>query len=293
MSPSENKKAVQKMTVPLIQKMKRGGEKIVMVTCYDYSFARLIDEAGVDIVLVGDSLGMVIQGQKSTLPVTLEEMIYHSRCVAHGLTRPLLVTDMPFMSYQSSQGEAIKNAGRLLKEGKAESIKLEGGVEVADLIHRMNRIGIPVMGHIGLQPQSLHKYGGYKIQGKTPQEERHLLEDALAVQEAGCWSVVLEGVPVDVAQKITGRLKIPTVGIGCGPSCDGQVLVLYDLLGMNPDFNPRFLKRYANLAEVVMESVSLFRQEVKDQRFPTEEHGVRRNVIDATLKIRQRNASGT
>ncbi|MBI4196799.1 MAG: 3-methyl-2-oxobutanoate hydroxymethyltransferase, partial [Deltaproteobacteria bacterium] len=216
MSPSENKKAVQKMTVPLIQKMKRGGEKIVMVTCYDYSFARLIDEAGVDIVLVGDSLGMVIQGQKSTLPVTLEEMIYHSRCVAHGLTRPLLVTDMPFMSYQSSQGEAIKNAGRLLKEGKAESIKLEGGVEVADLIHRMNRIGIPVMGHIGLQPQSLHKYGGYKIQGKTPQEERHLLEDALAVQEAGCWSVVLEGVPVDVAQKITGRLKIPTVGIGCG-----------------------------------------------------------------------------
>ncbi len=278
-----------KFTIPKIQKMKVTGEKISSTTCYDYSFAKLVDSSGIELVLVGDSLGMVIQGQKNTLPVTLQDVIYHSSCVAKGLSQALLVADMPFMSYQSSQGEALKNAGRLLKQGHAESIKLEGGVEVADLIYRMNRIGIPVMGHIGLQPQSVHKYGGYKIQGKSHQEEKRLLEDARAVEEAGAWSVVLEGVPAELAEKITEHLEIPTIGIGSGPDCDGQILVLYDLLGLNPEFKPRFLKRYAELCDLVPNALKQYRDEVRSAAFPGTQHSFYRNVIDATHQLRARN----
>ena len=279
-----------KFTIPKIQKMKATGEKISAITCYDYSFAKLVDQSGVEIVLVGDSMGMVIQGHKNTLPVALQDVVYHSAAVARGLHQALLVADMPFMTYQSAQGEALKNAGKLMQKGHAESVKIEGGVEVADLIYRMNRVGIPVMGHIGLQPQSVHKYGGYKIQGKSSQEEKRLLEDARAVEEAGGWAVVLEGVPFEVAEKITGLLEIPTIGIGSGSACDGQILVLYDLLGMNPEFHPRFLKRYADLSRTVPEALTQYRQEVKEGHFPGEEHSVRRNVIDVSLRIRERNA---
>ncbi len=276
-----------KVTIPKIQKMK-GVEKIPTITCYDFSFARLIDKGEVEMVLVGDSLGMVIQGQKNTIPVTLSEMAYHSACVARGLTHPLLVVDMPFMSYQGSLNEALKNAGILMKRGQAEAVKIEGGVEVAELAYRMTRIGIPVMGHIGLQPQSVHKYGGYKVQGKTSGEERKLMEDVRALEEAGCWGVVLEGIPTEVAEKITGKIRIPTIGIGSGPHCDGQILVIYDLLGMDPEFNPRFLKKYADLGWVIPEALSRYSQEVKTGSFPAEEHSFRRNLIDATDKLRQK-----
>ena len=269
--------------------MKLSGEKIAMVTCYDASFAKLIDDTGIDIVLVGDSLGMVIQGHDNTLPVTMNDIIYHSSAVARGLTQPLLVADMPFMSYQAEFGEALKNAGRLLKKGNAQSVKVEGGVEVAELVHQMSRIGIPVMGHIGLEPQKVHQYGGYKIQGKGAVEERDLLKNAKALEEAGCWSIVLEGMPLEVAEKITHSVKVPTIGIASGPHCDGQVLVLYDLLGMNTEFRPKFLKRYAELCELVPQSVKKYVEEVKSQKFPDEEHSYRRNLI--ALPKKQKTAS--
>jgi 3-methyl-2-oxobutanoate hydroxymethyltransferase len=262
----------EKLTIPKIQKMKATGEKIAMVTCYDATFAKRIDETGVDIVLVGDSLGMVIQGHDSTLPVTLQDMIYHSAVVARGLTRPLLVADMPFMSYQAELGKAINSAGQLLKKGNAQSVKIEGGEEVMELVYRMSRVGIPVMGHIGLEPQKIHRYGGFKIQGRGKEEEKHLVKQAKALQEAGCWSIVLEGIPTEVAQKITSVLKIPTIGIASGPDCDGQVLVIYDLLGMNPDFNPRFLKKYAQVGKTVTKAVKSYVKDVKGKKFPTEEH---------------------
>jgi 3-methyl-2-oxobutanoate hydroxymethyltransferase len=280
----------EKLTIPKIRKNKTAGKRITSVTCYDFSFAKLVDRAGVEIVLVGDSLGMVIQGHRNTLPVSMDEMIYHSRCVSRGLKRALLVTDMPFMSYQSSTGEALQSAGRVMKGGRAESVKMEGGVEIAELVYRMNRIGIPVMGHIGLKPQQIHKYGGYKIQGKTISEERSLMEDSHALEEAGCWALVLEGIPQEVAERITGRLKIPTIGIASGPACDGQVLVLYDLLGIDPEFHPRFVKRYADLGTVVHDAVQQYRLEVKEGVFPGEEHSFRRNLINAADKFRKPNA---
>ncbi|HEX5035622.1 MAG TPA: 3-methyl-2-oxobutanoate hydroxymethyltransferase [bacterium] len=266
------------LTIPKIQKMKAEGEKIAVVTCYDASFARLIDEA-VDVVLVGDSLGMVIQGHESTLPVTLNDMIYHSAAVARGLTHPLLVADMPFMSYQAEFGAALKAAGQLLKKGKAQSVKVEGGEEVTELVYRMSRVGIPVMGHIGLEPQKIHRYGGFKIQGKGAQEEKHLLTQAKALQEAGAWSIVLEGIPMEAAEKITSVLKIPTIGIASGPHCDGQVLVLYDLLGMNPDFNPRFLKKYAQLSKTVTDAVKDYANDVKSGSFPDKQHSFARGDV--------------
>lgn len=279
-----------KITIPKIQKKKQTDEKIVAITCYDFTFAKLINAAEVDLVLVGDSLGMVIQGQKSTLPVSIREMIYHTAAVARGLTKPLLVADMPFMSYQSSLREALQNAGRLMKDGKAESVKIEGGVEVAEMVYRMDRIGVPVMGHIGLQPQSIHKYGGYKIRGKTVVEEKTLLEDAKALEEAGAWGIVLEGIPMEVSQKITSRLEIPTIGIGSGPDCDGQILVLYDLLGLDPEFQPRFLKKYANLSEIISSALRQYSDEVKGKKFPDEQHSfqLKSEVIHAADQFRQR-----
>lgn len=269
-----------RLTIPKIQKMKSSvaGEKIAMVTCYDASFAKLIDET-VDVVLVGDSLGMVIQGYDSTLPVTVNDMIHHSAAVARGLTHPVLVTDMPFMSYQAEFGAALKAAGQILKKGMAQSVKVEGGEEVTELVYRMSRVGIPVMGHIGLEPQKIHRYGGFKIQGKGIEEERHLVKQAKALQEAGAWSLVLEGIPLEVAQKITASIKIPTIGIASGPHCDGQVLVLYDLLGMNPSFNPRFLKKYAQLGQLVPKAVKAYVRDVKAGAFPNVDNSFTRGAI--------------
>jgi len=261
-----------KVTVPEIVMMKRAGQKITALTAYDYSFARILDEAGVDILLVGDSLGSVIQGQESTLPVTLEEMLYHTRIAARGRKRALLVGDMPFLSYQVSVEEAKRNAGRFLSEAGAEAIKVEGGVEIRDTIKAIVEVGIPVMGHVGLTPQSIHRFGGYKVQGKEKKAAERIVRDAVAVEEAGAFSVVLEGVPLDLAREITQRLTIPTIGIGAGVECDGQVLVVHDMLGLFDAYQPKFVKRYADLKGVMIDAVKRYVAEVKDGSFPDEEH---------------------
>lgn len=265
-----------KVTHLVLRQMKEQGERIAMLTAYDASFARLCDQAGTDVLLVGDSLGMVIQGGDNTLGVTMEHMIYHCRAVARGVSaatgRAMIVGDLPFMSYQTGVDEALRNAGRLIKEGEAEAVKLEGGAEYADLVARMTRIGIPVMGHIGLTPQSIHSLGGYRVQGREQTQADRLIKDAQALADAGCFSIVLECVPKELAAEITRQLSIPTIGIGAGPECDGQVLVLYDLLGMNEEFRPRFVKRYDNLALRVRTAVDTYIAEVRDGEFPAPEH---------------------
>ena len=250
---------------------KKNQTKIVAVTAYDTLFARLVDPF-VDIVLVGDSLGMVVQGNKDTLSVTLEQMIYHTRAVASSLTRAHLVADMPFLSYQVNEDEAVRNAGRLLSEGRAQSVKLEGGTSMAKTVERLVSVGIPVMGHIGLTPQSVHAMGGFKVQGKTTSARDSILQDALALEDAGAYSIVLEGIPAELAKEITERVKIPTIGIGAGIDCDGQVLVLPDLLGLNKEFKPKFVKHFANLAQATEEAVSEYAAEVREKKFPTKEH---------------------
>ena len=262
----------EKVTVPEIRRTKQGGEKITALTAYDYSFARILDEAGVDILLVGDSLGSVIQGQESTLPVTLDEMIYHTRAVVRGRKRALVVSDMPFLSFQVSLEEAKRNAGRFLQEGGAEAVKIEGGVRMQETIEAIVQIGIPVMGHVGLTPQSIHQFGGYKVQGKEKEQREAILQDALAVEEAGAFSIVLEGVPMELAQEITRRLSIPTIGIGAGMHCDGQVLVVHDMLGLFDKYTPKFVKKYVDLKEVMAEAVKSFIAEVREGKFPDEEH---------------------
>ena len=264
-----------RMTAPRISGLK-GKRQIVMITAYDATFARLVDRGGVDIVLVGDSLGNVIQGHETTIPVVLEDVIYHCRCVSRGLEHALVVADMPFMSYQVSDNKAMKAAGRLLKEGRAQSVKLEGGRRVAGLIRRMVDAGIPVMGHVGLTPQSVHQFGGYKLQGRKDTAAEALLEDAQAVVGAGAYSLVLEGVPGDLAAEITAAVRVPTIGIGAGPGCDGQVLVIYDLLGMDERFTPRFLKKYSDLSSTIVDAVRCFGDEVKAGTFPGPEHFVNR-----------------
>jgi 3-methyl-2-oxobutanoate hydroxymethyltransferase len=260
--------------------MKDEGERIAMVTAYDASFARLCDQAGADVLLVGDSLGMVIKGEDNTLAVTMDEMIYHCRAVARGVAagsgRAMIVGDLPFMSYQSAEDEALRNAGRLLKEGKAEAVKLEGGAEYAGMVHKMSRIGIPVMGHIGLTPQSVHALGGFKVQGRETSQADRLKADAVALAEAGAFALVLEGIPRELAAEITQALPIPTIGIGAGVECDGQVLVLYDLLGMNEEFRPRFVKRYENFAVRVRTAVDTYISEVRSGEFPGLEHSFTR-----------------
>jgi len=260
------------LTTIQIQKMKTEGEPITMLTAYDATFARLIDQAGADMILVGDSLGMVIQGLDNTIPVTLDEMIYHARAVCRGTQRAHVVCDMPFMTYQGDALEAMKNAGRILKESGAQSVKLEGGANVVPTIERLVAAGIPVMGHLGLTPQAVHTMGGFKVQGKSPQTAQKIVDDALALERAGVYALVLEGIPAELARVITQSLSIPTIGIGAGVYCDGQVLVCYDLLGMNSDFKPRFVKQYANLAESIPAAVRAFRKEVRARQFPTEEH---------------------
>ncbi|RLA78037.1 MAG: 3-methyl-2-oxobutanoate hydroxymethyltransferase [Deltaproteobacteria bacterium] len=262
---------MRKVTVPEIQRKKEEGEKITMLTAYDTPMAHILDECGIDMLLVGDSVGSVIAGYPNTLPVTVEEMIYHTRAVVKGVERALVVIDMPFMSYQVSLEEAKRNAGRMIKESGAEAVKLEGGASMAKTIKAIVDIDIPVMGHIGLTPQSIHKLGGYKVQ----RQREKLLEDARAVEEAGAFAVVLECVPEDIAKEITEELSIPTIGVGAGPHCDGQVLVIHDLLGLLGDFRPRFVKRYVDLRAIISEAVKQYIDEVKKGIFPGEEHTYR------------------
>jgi 3-methyl-2-oxobutanoate hydroxymethyltransferase len=266
----------QKVTVPDILKRKGDAKKIAMLTAYDYPFARILDEAGVDVLLVGDTLGMVVQGLETTLPVTVDEIIYHLKMVSRARTRALVVGDLPFLSYQVSTEEALRNSGRMMKEGGAEAVKLEGGIHVAETIAALTAVDIPVMGHIGLTPQSVHRMGGHKVQGKKHGRmaggRERLLEDAAAVEEAGAFAVVLEGIPLDLAAEITERLTIPTIGIGAGVHCDGQVLVLHDLLGLFDKFAPKFSKRYVNLKEIVAGAVREYVSEVQQGDFPTDAH---------------------
>ncbi len=267
---------MKRLTVLDLRKKADNDEKLVMVTAYDYTMARLVDAAGVDMVLVGDSLGMVVQGHDDTLPVTLEQMIYHVQCVGRGLERAHLVADMPFMSYQIDPTRALENAGRLMQEGRASSVKLEGGERSAPSIARLVEAGIPVVGHVGLTPQSVHAMGGFRVQGRTEEAAERVVRDALAVEEAGAFCVVLEGIPADLAAEITHRLRVPTIGIGAGPHCDGQVLVCNDILGLDLAFAPRFVKRYARLEETAVEAFRTFAKEVRAGSFPGPEHSFRR-----------------
>jgi 3-methyl-2-oxobutanoate hydroxymethyltransferase len=266
----------KRVTIHELKRMKGAGERIAVVTAYDATGARLVDRGGADVVLVGDSLGMVVQGHESTLPVTLDQMVYHSAMVRRGLSRAgsraHLVGDMPFGSYQASADEAVKAALRLVAEGGVEAVKLEGGADFAEVIARIVRAGIPVMGHIGLTPQSVHKMGGYVVQGKDAERAQRLIRDARALEEAGCYALVLECIPAELARVITGQLSIPTIGIGAGIHCDGQVLVFHDLLGLATDFKPRFVKRFADLGERAAAGVRDYVAEVKAGTFPSEEH---------------------
>ena len=265
--------AAKKITVPILRARKGpGARRIVMVAAYNALFAKMADDAGVDIVLVGDSVGTVVQGLETTLEVELEDIIYHCRAVRRGARRAHVVGDMPFMSYQLGPEQALENAGRLVKKGRAESIKLEGGVEVAESVRRIVSAGIPVMGHVGLTPQSVNAMGGHKVQGRSADARAALIEDAKALEEAGAFSVVLEGIPLEAARAVTEAIAIPTIGIGAGPHCDGQVLVLPDLLGLTDRFQPRFLKRYESFADKGRKAVATFVEEVRAGEFPDLEH---------------------
>jgi len=263
---------LKKVTINTLRKMKQAGERITMLTAYDASFARLLDRAGTDVLLVGDSLGMVVQGHDTTLPVTMDQMVYHCAAVKRGVQRALLVVDMPFGSYQGTVDEAVKNAVRLVAEGGAESVKLEGGAEYSEVVQRIARAGVPVMGHIGLTPQSVHKLGGYVVQGRTEEKAQKLFADAQALEEAGCYALILEMMPSELSAEISRAVGIPVIGIGAGAGCDGQVLVIYDLLGMNPDFSPKFVKKYLDLGVLIRDAVARYNDEVKHGTFPGPEH---------------------
>jgi len=263
---------MSKVTTSVIRSMKEKGEKITMLTAYDYSTAAVMDEAGVDMILIGDSLGMVVLGYDSTLPVTMEDMLHHTKAVSRAVERAMVIGDMPFMSYQASVEEAMRNAGRFMKEAGAHGVKLEGGREVAEITRRITSAGIPVMGHLGLTPQSVHQFGGYKVQGKGDTAAKRILEDAKILEEAGAFSIVLEVVPATLAAEISKSLKIPTIGIGGGVDCDGQVLVVNDMLGMFKEFTPKFVKKYANLNANMKEAIEQYLDEVKKGAFPGKEH---------------------
>jgi 3-methyl-2-oxobutanoate hydroxymethyltransferase len=272
MSTGPSSSVPKKTTTLTFREKRERGEPISMVTAYDFPTARLADQAGVDAILVGDSLAMVVLGHADTLSVTMDEMLHHARAVRRGASRALLVGDMPFLSYQADEAEAVRNAGRFLKEAGMEAVKLEGGRTVAPTVRRIVGAGIPVQGHIGLTPQSVNALGGFKVQGKTAAAARGLLEDALALEDAGCFSIVLESVPDRVAAHITERLSVPTIGIGAGPGTSGQVLVLHDMLGLFDRFTPRFVKRYAQMGEGVRTALETFRAEVESGAFPGAEH---------------------
>jgi 3-methyl-2-oxobutanoate hydroxymethyltransferase len=263
---------LRKVTVPEIRDRKSNGPSIAMVTAYDFTMARLLDEAGVDVVLVGDSLGMVVQGLPNTLPVTVDELCYHGRAVARGIQRAHLVGDMPFMSFQVSAAQAIENAGKMMKEGAFESIKIEGGIEVADRVAQMVAIGIPVMGHVGLVPQRVHALGGFRVQGKTDETAERIIADAVALEQAGVYAIVLEAMPADVASRVTGAVSVPTIGIGAGRGCDGQVLVCTDLVGMSRGHAPRFVKHFAEVGDTIVAATRGFIDEVRAGTFPDKDH---------------------
>ena len=264
----------QRVTVRSLAQRKAKQQPITMLTAYDFTFARIFDQAAIDMLLVGDSLGNVVQGAETTLPVTLDEVIYHTRLVVRGANRALVVADMPFGSFQVSSEEAVRNAIRFIKEAGAQAVKLEGGVAMADTIRRIVAAQIPVMGHVGLTPQSVHQLGGFRVQGRGDVGRMQVIEDALAVQEAGAFAVVLEGIPADLGREITERLTIPTIGIGAGADCDGQVLVMHDLLGLN-DWSPSFVKQYANLGAIASQAVRAYADEVRHRKFPDEKHSYR------------------
>ena len=260
-----------RVTVRSLAQRKNRGEPFTMLTAYDFSFARIFDAAGIDVLLVGDSVGNVVQGVDTTLPVTLDETVYHTRMVARGASRALVVADMPFGSYQISGEEAVRNAVRCVKEGGAHAVKLEGGTAVAETLARLVRAEIPVMGHVGLTPQAVHRMGGHRVQGRSQESAERVVEDAYAVQEAGAFAVVLEGMPAELARAVTEQLEIPTIGIGAGVHCDGQVLVMHDMLGLS-DWTPSFVKSYASLGAVASQAARLFAEEVSERKFPDPEH---------------------
>ena len=262
---------IKKITIPDIVALKQTGKKVTALTAYDYLMAGMLDGAGIDIILVGDSLGMVVAGHSNTLPVSMDQMIYHTNIVSRAVKHALVVGDMPFMSYQASMEQGIENAGRFLKEAGAEAVKIEGGRIVLPLVEKLIQLGIPVMGHLGLLPQSIHKYGSYKLQGKDPEVASQIKEDALMLQNAGCFSIVLEKIPVNLAREISQSLSIPTIGIGAGPHCDGQILVSYDMLGIFDRFKPRFVRRYANLADQMRAAFQSYIKDVRSGTFPTED----------------------
>jgi len=263
---------IQKITTSTLREMKEKGEKITMLTSYDALMASQIDESGIDVILVGDSVANVLLGYDNTIPATMEQMLHHSRAVTRSVKRALVVGDMPFMSYQASDGEAVTNAGRFLKEARVEAVKLEGGHGVLGIIKKITGAGIPVMGHLGLTPQSVHQFGGYGIRGEGGSEAQIIIKDALGLEKAGAFAIVLEKIPASLAAKITKTLQIPTIGIGAGVDCDGQVLVTHDMLGMFEKFKPRFSKRYAELATEAKTAYKEYIKEVKTKKFPTEEH---------------------
>ena len=261
-----------RITINQIKEMKQRGEKITMLTAYDYATAKLVDAAEIPLILVGDSLGMVVLGYESTIPVTMDEMLHHTKAVVRGTKKALVIGDMPFMTYHVSVEDALRNAARFIQEGGAQAVKLEGGVTVAEKVKRIVACGIPVMGHIGLTPQSIHQFGGFKLQGKTPKAAKRVLEDARALEQAGAFAIVLETVPAPLAKLITQKISIPTIGIGAGPDCDGQVQVINDILGSFADFVPGHAKQYAKLTDIIAKAVTQYRDEVKAGQFPTEKH---------------------
>ncbi|MBC6489849.1 3-methyl-2-oxobutanoate hydroxymethyltransferase [Flavihumibacter stibioxidans] len=262
---------VRKVTTNTLLKMKAAGEKISMLTAYDYSFARIFDSAGLDVILVGDSASNVMAGHETTVPITLEQMIYHAQCVVRGIDRCLVVVDLPFGSYQSNSDVALASAIRIMKESGAHSLKLEGGEEIAESVRRIVNAGIPVMGHLGLTPQSIYKFGTYTVRAREDAEAEKLKKDALLLQDAGCFAIVLEKIPAQLAKEVSESLHIPTIGIGAGKHCDGQVLVMHDMLGINNDFNPRFLRKYLNLHDQIVEAVGKYVNDVRASDFPNEQ----------------------
>ena len=276
----------KKLTIPDIRNRKNG-TPLSVLTAYDYPWAKMVDAAGIDIALVGDSLGMVVLGHPDTVSVTMDEMIHHTKAVVRGIERALVVTDMPFGSYNSSIPAAIKNATRILKEGRADAVKLEGGVAMAETAAAIVRAGIPVQGHIGLTPQTATSLGGFKVQGKSAQAGRQLIEDAIALEDAGCFSIVLEAIPAPLAEHITARIAIPTIGIGAGPGCDGQVLVIHDLVGLYDRFTPKFVKQYARLSDSIAAALGQYKAEVESRAFPGEAHSftMKSEEMDKLLQL--------
>jgi len=270
MSTQSSSKIPTKVTTQTVVDMKAKGEKISMLTAYDYTMAKIIDNAGIDVILVGDSASNVMAGHETTVPMTLDHMIYHASCVVRGVDRALVIADLPFMSYQVTAKEALISSGRMMKEAGAHGVKMEGGRAIVDTVKRIVDAGIPVMGHLGLTPQSIYKFGTYKVRATEEEEAEELIEDAKRLEEAGCFSIVLEKIPARLARKVTEELHIPTIGIGAGGGCDGQVLVLHDMLGLNKDFKPRFLRRYADLDSEMTGAVQEYIKDVKSQDFPNE-----------------------